>query len=257
MPSTRSLQNSFGPEVIQDGHDAPEVIAYEAMPQPALQFHTPILKDDQPPPPSKGHKILGVPVAIFWTSIAAILFVLGVGIGVGVGIGTRNNHDSSPSRTPTSLSETESPTNIATTTTSLTTTSASSTSVSLPLITSGTHGIASNTCNFTTPRTYYSPSGQSFTQYCFTDWPISVWADSTGPAIDLGRRTVYTFEDCIEACVKYNGNTAERKCGAVTYNSNLTSIIEVGQHSGNCLLMDKRGVNMQGSAESACAAMVA
>jgi hypothetical protein len=67
--------------------------------------------------------------------------------------------------------------------------------------------------------------------------------------------TVYTFEDCMQQCLDYNDSDPATKCTAVTYNSNLTSIIAVGQQGGNCFLKDRKGVNIQGSAESACAAI--
>lgn len=70
---------------------------------------------------------------------------------------------------------------------------------------------------------------------------------------DLTYTTVYTFEDCMQECLDYNDSKPKTRCTAVTYNSNLTSI--VGGQGGNCFLKDRKGVNMQGSAESACAAI--
>jgi hypothetical protein len=67
--------------------------------------------------------------------------------------------------------------------------------------------------------------------------------------------TVYTFEDCMDYCAAYNSDidSGDTKCRAVTYNSNLTSIMEQG---GDCFLKDIQGKNLPGSAESACAVLV-
>ena len=60
----------------------------------------------------------------------------------------------------------------------------------------------------------------------------------------------------MSACVRFNTKKPKVKCAAVTYISNLTAIIEVRGSKGNCFLKDKKGVDKQGSAESASAAMV-
>ncbi|POR33693.1 Uncharacterized protein TPAR_06087 [Tolypocladium paradoxum] len=100
----------------------------------------------------------------------------------------------------------------------------------------------------------------SFTEYCFTDWPNGAEAaDGRGNVTDISRTTVDAFEACMEACAKYNKKAGDSgtQCRAITYNANLTSIIETGKQGGNCFLKDKKGVDLQGSAESACAAIVA
>lgn len=93
--------------------------------------------------------------------------------------------------------------------------------------------------------------------YCFTDWPNGGDSfDGSSKVKDITYTTVYTFEDCIEYCVKYNEDLTsdDTKCAAVTYNSNLTSVMEQG---GDCFLKDVQGKSTPGSAESACAVLIA
>lgn len=61
----------------------------------------------------------------------------------------------------------------------------------------------------------------------------------------------------MEECIKHNKDMGSNgvACMGVTYNSNLTSIVEVGKQGGNCFLKNKKGVNLPGSAESASAAV--
>jgi hypothetical protein len=266
MSSTNpTLQNSYGPEA------AP----YQVLHQQPLEYDA---RTDAPEVvPAKGvveeksaaavipkRKMLGMRVAVFWTALVVfVAMVLGIGIGVGLGVGLKRNGDSnspdssSPTTTishSTAESQTKTSGPSAQSSTSTRTTSASAV-----FVTSGTHGLAANSCTFTAPRTYQASGDSSFTEYCFTDWPNGVdAADGSGPIKDLVRTTVYTFEDCMEECVKYNSNlpSSGTKCGAVTYNSNLTSIIEVGKQGGNCFLKNKKGIDRQGRAESACAALV-
>lgn len=85
-------------------------------------------------------------------------------------------------------------------------------------------------------------------------------SDGNGTITDIHYTTVYTFEACMEECISWNaevdtGNEAT-KCAAVTYNSNLTSIIAEGQQGGDCFLKDRKGLDRQGTAESSCAAIV-
>ena len=90
--------------------------------------------------------------------------------------------------------------------------------------------------------------------YCFTDWYNGDEAASgNGTVKDLAYTTLYTFEDCMEYCLSYNSaiSDGDTECRAVTYNSNLTSIVNA--QGGNCFLKDKQGVNQPGSAESASA----
>jgi len=125
-------------------------------------------------------------------------------------------------------------------------------------VTKGTVGLAANSCNFTAPKTYYASDGTGFTDYCFTDWPSGDdTADGTGKVRDLTRATVYTFEACMQECLDYGDNVVSggTRCAAVTYNANLTRIIALGHQGGNCFLKNKKGVDEQGSTESACAAI--
>lgn len=270
--NTSTLQNSFGPEA------AP----YQAVHQQPLEYYSGGVGDKtfahgtQPPEvvppkswpgpttsPGPKRKILGMRVGVFWTVLVIIIVViLGVGIGVGVGVGLKGDSDgdksssSSPTSSSTSFSQTKTSD---TTTQSSTSTGTSTTTATTAVVTSGTHGLAANSCTFTSPRTYQASGDSKFTQYCFTDWPSGVAAaDGSGPVKDLKRTTVYTFEDCMNACVTYNKNLPKTstKCEAITYNSNLTSIIEEGQQGGNCFLKNKKGQDLQGVAESACAALV-
>lgn len=264
MAATPNVQNSF----------APEVAASEYMPHAAPQArepHNPLYvvgeykhqAPDVPPeqkPVEKGpkRKILGLSVPVFWVAlVVAVLVVLGTGIGVGVGVSqSKSSTGAAPETADPEPADPEDPT--AEDPTSPSSTSPSSTS-SAP-VTSGTVGLADNSCTFSTPRTYTSSSGTHFTQFCFTDWPSGgAAADGRGEVEDLRRLTLYTFEDCMDACVSYNEDLEEEEdateCLAVTYNSNLTSILAVGKQGGNCFLKNKRGEDHTGSAESACAAI--
>ncbi|OIW34246.1 hypothetical protein CONLIGDRAFT_626306 [Coniochaeta ligniaria NRRL 30616] len=206
--------------------------------------------------------ILGLSTTLFWVIAGLIvLVVLGVALGAGLGVGLSNHNgpnqapQTSSTSDPTTQSETTSP--MPTTSPPSATTSSTSTSTSSAPVTKGTVGLAANSCNFTTPKTFYL-GNTGFTEYCFTDWPNKDESfDGKGNVTDLTRTTVYTFEACMQACLDYNGglDTGETRCTAVTYNANLTSIIAIGRQGGNCFLKDKRGINQQGSAESACAAL--
>ncbi|KAK4250203.1 hypothetical protein C7999DRAFT_38716 [Corynascus novoguineensis] len=223
-------------------------------------------KQDVPNPPAKekpedkspAKQILGLSVPVFWTiAVIAVLVVLGTGVGIGVGVGlsqSRSSSDSPAPSTPTTADP--DPTDPDPAATDLTSESPSSTS-SAP-VTSGTVGLAANSCTFSTPRTFTASDGTAFTQFCFTDWPNNGEAEDGSEVSDLRRLTLYTFEDCMEACVSFNNNIEadETPCKAVTYNSNLTSIIAVGKQGGNCFLKDKKGVNVLAIAESASAYVV-
>ncbi|KJZ74473.1 hypothetical protein HIM_06069 [Hirsutella minnesotensis 3608] len=253
---SRGLQDSFGPEVTpyqrieqqpfevyseppcfdRIAKEAPEVVQHPA-------GEPPLTTTRQPP----RRKVL-----LF--AIPAVLVILGVALGLGLGLGLKRGGATAP---PTSSA---SPTSHIPSRSQSSSTSASPTSAapSAPVVTSGTHGLAANSCTFQTPRTHLASQDTRFTQYCFTDWPNgSEAADGKGRVRDLRRATVYTFEACMDECVAYNRGVARGAptCQAVTYNSNLTSIIEEGRQGGNCFLKNKKAVNIQGSAESASAAI--
>lgn len=281
-PISPALQNSYGPEATLFEHrpqDGPQVVAFdapEAIPNQS-PYHGYVSKPyEEKQPPSRrerSKKILGLPVALFWVIIGlVILLVLGISLGVGLGVGL-----SQRSTTSTSASASQSPSQsssetsgqdqgttsaaAASSTPSTATTSSVSSSTSSAPVTSGTTGIADNSCTYPVPKTYYSSadSAVSFTTFCFTDWPNKeAAADGNGTISDIYYTIVYKFEDCMDECVNYNKDLTEgqTKCAAITYNNNLTSIVAVGQQGGNCFLKNKKGVNQQGSATSACAAIV-
>lgn len=197
MSGSNPLQNSYGPEAV------PNQTTY----QPPLEYYGDTSQYKQlapwektgdaapevvvPPTTTKDaqngdtnrKRILGLPVAAFWIVVALIiLIVLGIGIGVGVGVGLKNanaqpvNTTEPPSEpplpTPTGLSSTGSQS--ATTSSSSSSTRSSTTgSAATAAVTSGTHGLADNSCNFTAPRTYHAGDDVTFVQYCFTDWPTA------------------------------------------------------------------------------------
>jgi hypothetical protein len=215
-----------------------------------------------PSVPPRKKTILGVPRTIFWVITGlVVLLVLGIALGAGLGVGLSNaskQSQTTSTATPTSTSGDSQTTSPPVTSPPSITPTSTATSTSSAPVTSGTTGLADNSCNFTTPKTYYAADGTGFTQYCFTDWPNKdAAADGVGNVTDLTYTTVYTFEACMQKCLDYNSRltTGRTRCTAVTYNANLTSIIAIGQQGGNCFLKDKKGVNQQGSAESACAAI--
>lgn len=288
-PWSPALQNSYGPEastIDNYSHGGPEVVPHaapEVLPHAAPEavpgqspYHGYVVKpyearQPEPPPPKKKKKILGLSVALFWVIVGVvILLVLGISLGVGLGVGLSQRATSSTSSTspaastsPEASAQDQATTTPATTssTSPTTTTSTQASSTSTAPVTSGTTGVADNSCISQVPTTYYSSadSSISFTTYCFTDWPNhDVAADGNGTVSDLEYTILYTFEDCMDACVRYNEGltSTETKCAGVTYNSNLTSIVAVGQQGGNCFLKNTRGVNRQGSATSACAGVI-
>lgn len=250
-----SLQNSFAPEVTPH-----EAINYTP---PEFDATGEITEKDNGAPevaevsPSKGSRpkrICGVKAALFWTLLAVgIAVALGVGVGVGVGVGMKksnsnsNSHDTSDKQDDESSQTHPPPTS-------------TSTSASPAYITSGTHGLASNSCNTTKPRTGYVED-TAFTEFCYVNWQegSAAWNDDSKEVVNLDRKVVYSFEDCMAACVRYNKEepVPDIKCWAVTYVSNLTDVIEVRGSEGNCFLKDRKGINLQGSAETASAARLA
>lgn len=296
MAQYQTLQNSYGPEpaAVEFHHGGPEVALHSGLepipghpPESGLQlvpgqhYYKPYEEQQQQLQPPSGpapggnggkKKILGLSVALFWVLVgAAVLVVLGVALGVGLGVGLRSSQTSALSSSSSSSSTATAEPNTATITSapaspssasSSASSSTTSTSTTSAPVTSGTTGIAANSCTSTTVSTYYSSvdSSVTFTEYCFTDWPRgdTSAANSSETIADLEYTTKYTFEDCMDACVKYNKGLSdgETKCAAVTYNSNLTSIIAIGRQGGNCFLKDAKGVDRQGSAESASAAIV-
>lgn len=266
-----ALTNSYGMEVSASEH--------QQQPSPQLRYDggasAPQVVDQYPPGQTnekqvgyatarktdgigspRRRTILGLSATLFWVIAGlVVLVVLGIALGVGLGVGLSNNSRQSQDSQPSSTA-TQSQT-ISSTSQSSATTSSTSTSTSSAPVTTGTVGVAANSCNFTTPKTFYIDN-VGFTEYCFTDWPNNDEAfDGKGNVTDLTRTIVYTFEACMQACLDYNADlgSSDTRCTAVTYNANLTSIVAVGQQGGNCFLKDKRGINQQGSAESACAAL--
>lgn len=184
---------------------------------------------------------------VFWLAIAlAATVALGLGLGVGLGVGLRHKPHHDPATSPPN----------ATSQTSLPTSSPTSTTTQAP-VTSGVQGLAANSCTFRDPKTYRGSGGAVFVEYCFTDWPRGVAAaNGRDTVVDLKTTITYTFEACMENCIKYNGSIGEDKtrCLAITYNSNLTSA--VGGQSGNCFLKSAKGIEVQASDVSASAALV-
>lgn len=281
-----ALQNSYGPEATMGSypHEGPQVVPHagpEAVPPHAAPEPIPgqspdhgyvqkayEYRGDEEPLPKKPKKILGLPVALFWVIVGlVILLILGVSLGVGLGVGLsqRATSSTSPASSASSSAQnqatTTSASTLSTSTSPSTTTSTQASSTSSAPVTSGTTGVADNSCNYSVPTTYYSNADSSvhLVTYCFTDWPNhDAAADGNGTVADLRYTILYSFEDCMDECVRYNADltSGESKCAGVTYNSNLTSIVAIGQQGGNCFLKNATGVNRQGSATSACGAIV-
>jgi hypothetical protein len=278
MSHPEGLQHSYGPEAIGEQTNAPEVYH-----PPAALEHNPNAQSYHPnggyqgsyevKPEATVHekeavtakrKILGLPVALFWTIVGlVIVLVLGVALGAGLGAGLRHGDSASSTTTSTSPSATAAQATTPSAPATKTSTTRSATAQPSPtasFVTSGTHGLAANSCNSTDPKNYFAPDGTEFTEYCFTDWPNGgAAADGQSPVQDLDTVTVYTFEDCMQQCLDFNSGLSgnDTQCHAVTYNSNLTSILEVGQQGGDCFLKNKRGSSQgTGSLFSACAVVV-
>lgn len=255
-PQLRYDGGASAPQVVDQhppGQTTEKQVGYAPYPET-------VTKTDGTGSPRRG-TILGLSATLFWVIVGlVVLVVLGIALGVGLGVGLSNNNnrqnqDAQPSSTATQSQSTSSLPS--TSLSSSATTSSTSTSTSSAPVTTGTVGVAANSCNFTAPKTFYIDN-VGFSEYCFTDWPNNDEAfDGKGNVTDLTRTIVYTFEACMQACLDFNADlgSSDTRCTAVTYNANLTSIVAVGQQGGNCFLKDKRGINQQGSAESACAAL--
>ena len=261
MSNHLALQNSYGPEIVPSEalRSPPPESRYGQFDQAFESVHR---NQGQPvateKPKSRNTKVLGLSTWAFWAvAVITLLIILGIGIGVGVGIGLRHSNASahaSPGPSPTTQKSktplpltSPSPSLSASKTSNETTKTASRTSSSIA--SSGTQGIASNSCNFTAVETYQASDGTLFTEYCFTDWPGGEpAAGGDGTVDDLFLTTVYTFTACIEACVSYNKNASQgnQRCGAITYNANLTS--SVNEQGGNCFIKNMKGVDVQSSA---------
>jgi cytoskeletal protein RodZ len=277
MSHADGLQHSYGPELVAEQNNAPEVyhppahLEHNPNGQPNAQVNgykpyneyaeKQAVTTQHESPSGTKRRILGLPVAVFWTIVGlVVLLVLGVALGAGLGVGLKHN-DSTATPTSTSAKGTPSHAPVTTTSTSISSQSSSTrTSTAAPtqtsFVTSGTHGIAANSCNSTSPKQYNIDSTE-FTAYCFSDWPNGAEAaDGSSTVKDLDALTVYTFEDCMQECLDYNqglsGNATQ--CKAITYNANLTSILEVGQQGGDCFLKNTNGAtDGTGSVNSACA----
>lgn len=252
----QQLKDGFGPEVVpyQNSRDqqAPEHYGWEGHKSGGQQADYEVPREVSATAKPK-RRILRLSLKAFWAIVVLIVVILGVGIGVGLGVGLRGS-----SSTPESSSaDNSSPPAETTSDATSSTTSTTSTTTSSAPVTSGTVGVAANSCNFKTPKSYHASDGTVFLQHCFTDWPVGEeTADGKGNVTDLSAVSAYTFEGCMEACLKYNEDNADdTQCQGITYNANLTSSIVVGKHDGNCFLKDKPGVDLPGPAEAACAAI--
>lgn len=192
------------------------------------------------------------PAIVLWVILGTgLLVIVGIALGVGLGVGLKSRQgSSSPPATMTASTSTASSAH----STSTSTSSSSTPSASGPA-TSGTTGIAANSCNFTSPQTYKGPGNTSFIEHCFTDWPETENTPDGGVVHDLAEVVVYTFEACMDACVSYNSNLTggSIKCAAVTYNANLT--LALARHAGNCYLKDAKGVDLPADVNAASASI--
>lgn len=245
MAIVKSLADSYGPE---------------ATPHENLHPLAPEATDNKPDgllAPSADlttnrKRILGFRIRTV-SAIAALIVViaLGVGIGAGVGIGRQQR-----TKDPSSLSTTSGLPSTSSVSTPAPSSSGSPTSTQdVAPVTSGTHGIAANSCKSKDPQTYRTGKGTTFVAYCFTDWPTGHRAfDGDGIVKDIGKATVYDFESCMEECEKFNDeNGNETRCWAITYSANLTS--SIGGQGGNCFLKDRRGIDILAGGLVASAAM--
>ncbi|EAW13222.1 uncharacterized protein ACLA_016680 [Aspergillus clavatus NRRL 1] len=93
-------------------------------------------------------------------------------------------------------------------------------------------------------------TGALFTVLCGVDWPKGDPAmTGNGNVADLGRATVYSLQECINACLKSYEN-----CKAVTYQANLTASFD-GEQDGNCWFKDRAGKYFPGADTSVAAVL--
>lgn len=257
MSTGNDLRDSFGPEVTPYQRIHPQPLEYAN--QIVAKSHEIVAAkphettEIEPPQHQSTHgekrKILGLLPIHFALVAAILLIVLGAGIGVGVGIGLKQGSSSSSSSSSSGDNSTISPSSSSTIpSTTSSPTSESTTTPPNPIATSGTHGMAANSCNFTQPKVVPAQDESLFSLYCFTNWPPG--GDGDDKVSDIGFATVYTFEDCIQKCVDFNiknknGKTG-KKCAALTYGANLTDALEVKHLGANCWLKDKRGKSSGG-----------
>lgn len=261
--SNSNLRDSYGPEATPYQRVHPQPLEYVSQVVAKPHETTEIEPSQDQSTHGKKRKILGLAPVHFALVTALLLVVLGAGIGVGVGIGmkkTNDNHDSSSSGDTSNGASTFSSVPAITTptppSTLSSTTTKTTTSTPAPIATSGTHGMAANSCNFTEHKVLSLQDRSLFAPYCFTDWPPV--GDGNDKVSDISYATAYTFEDCVQKCVDYNKDLKTgKKCAALSYVANLTDSFEVKHLGGNCWLKDKRGKNEGGgSGEVASAALV-
>ena len=116
-----------------------------------------------------------------------------------------------------------------------------------PPITNGSSGIAAYSCNTTEPSDIYTaPDGTQLREEChvvYREGTLS-YNNNTSTIEDISRHTAYTFEECMDYCASRNddlkiSNSSEAKCGAVSYNANLTFAID--KWGANCFIKTGRG----------------
>lgn len=147
--ATTDLQNSYGPEMAQIGHDLPQAVVgdgpeamYPGQQHPvASPYSEQYAKDNNqynnsppgaPIQPQQKRRVLSLPVVAFWGIVIGLVLALAVGLGVGlsVGLGQSRGGSSAAVETTSSASAGAATTSAATATASSSTASSSTTTTS-------------------------------------------------------------------------------------------------------------------------------
>lgn len=251
MPANQNVYDSYGPEVTASENmgPPPPQVNHAQDPLYAMDHNRDGMGSQTDPAHSTANiekttdrrlgpmiSISDLPRGTFWIVVGVIILLvcIGIGVGVGVGVGVTQTNSGSASDSPSSTS------------TSPTTTAP---------VTSGTVGVASNSCD-SDDRDPIDRDGTRFIPYCFTDWPQGIDAAEGDETVrDVGSAMTYTFEECMDECVSHNDDLREdeARCEAISYLANLTFALGEKNLDANCYLKDRQGENDPGGENIASA----
>jgi hypothetical protein len=112
--ATQDLQNSYGPEMALNGHDAPQAVAGDGLEAMHAGHQHPLAPpyseqhakneyypqgSEQPHDTGRKKRVAGLPVAAFWGIVVGLVLILAIGLGIGLGVGLSQRDNSSSAET--------------------------------------------------------------------------------------------------------------------------------------------------------------
>lgn len=180
-------------------------------------------------------RICGLVSRTFCILVAVVVLLICIAVGVGAGVGVTQAKPSST--TP----ETPSPTSTA-------------------FVTSCTTGTAANSCDAVKMESHLALDDTLFQPRCFTDFPGGEPAagDEDAKFKDVGTALAYTFEDCMDECVRHNNDLGddEIKCRATSYIPDLSYALGEQGLEGNCIFKDREGKGSSAKGEDVASAFI-